>query len=159
MADPIIYLADAELTLKLTGDVGTAPSYQGNVTTAEVVPTAGDQVATTTLDGVKHVRVGAPSYALHLVGHQDYAAGGLARFLWDNAGVTADFTLQAYGAGVAASATTPEVSGTVTLAEGNYGGEVDTWPTIDVTLMCSARPTITDVVALEAEAPDTATAA
>ena len=98
---PIIYLANATLTLKLLA--GPTPvEYNGHVTTAEVVPTAGDQVSTTTLDGLKHVRLGAPSYALHLAGHQDYSTTGLARFLWDNAGAQALFSLQAYGAGIGA---------------------------------------------------------
>jgi hypothetical protein len=157
-AAPIIYLADATLTLKLAGG-GTAAEYNGHVTTAEVVPTAGDQVSTTTLDGVKHTRLGAPSYALHLAGHQDYSATGLARFLWDHAGELADFTLQAYGQGVAPSAATPSFTGQVTLAEGNYGGEVDSWPTIDVTLMCKDRPVITESVLMaDEEESDTATA-
>jgi hypothetical protein len=157
---PIIYLADAELTLALVA-TPTPVEYQGHVSTAEVVPTAGDQVSTTTLDGVKHTRMGAPSFALHLVGHQDYSATGLARFLWDHAGELATFTLQAYGQGVAASPSSPSIEGEVTLAEGNYGGEVDSWPTIDVTMPCSARPTFAEALAADEEElePATATAA
>jgi hypothetical protein len=147
---PIIYMADANLTLKLVA-AGTAVAYQGHVNTAEVVPTAGEEVSTTTLDGVKHVRRGAPSYALHLAGHQDYTTTGLARFLWDNAGAQAIFVLQAYGQGVTASPSKPSFTGEVTLAEGNYGGEVDTWPVIDVTMPCAARPTITLALADDAE--------
>jgi hypothetical protein len=139
MVAPIIYMADADLTLVV--GAGTPVQYNGHVTTAEVVPTAGEIVATTTLDGVKHQRQGAPSFALHLVGHQDWTTTGLARFLWDNSGQLATFVLQAYGQGQVPSATMPALTGTVQLAEGSYGGEVDTYPVIDVTLVCAAKPT------------------
>jgi hypothetical protein len=138
--DPIIYIANAKLTLKLAA--GSAVAYQGQVKTAEVVPTAGDTVRTTTLDGQTHERQGAPSYALHLVANQDYSTTGLGRFLWDHARETADFVLQAYGAATAPGAATPQFTGQVVLAEGNYGGEVDTWAQMDVTLICVARPTL-----------------
>jgi hypothetical protein len=143
MSSALIYLKDAALTLTLVGPpAGSPATYQGDVKTAEVVPTAGDSVKTTTLDGTVHERQGAPSYALHLVSLQDYGANGLGRFLWDNARKDCTFTLQAYGATTPPSATAPAITGVVVLAEGNYGGEVDTWPQMDVTLLCTARPTL-----------------
>jgi hypothetical protein len=149
---PIIYMADAALTLKLAA--GTAAEYNGHATTAEVLPTAGETVSTTTLDGVKHQRQGAPSFALHVVGHQDYSATGLARFLWDHSGELATFTLQAHGATVAASPSTPILAGEVVLVEGAYGGEVDTYPQIDVTLLCTSKPAWDETALAELEAAD-----
>ena len=46
---------------------------------------------------------------------QDYTATGLARFLWDNAGETADVVLNAHGQAAVAGTDTPAVTGQVKL--------------------------------------------
>jgi hypothetical protein len=139
----ILFMRDALLTLKI--GAGTATEYQGQVSTAAVEVEAGDTVTYPVLDGTIPTQIGASSYALHLVAAQDWdTTGGLARFLWDNEGEDAEFVLQAHGQDVAASAATPQATGTVRLVAGTYGGEVGTYPELDVTLPCAVKPTLAE---------------
>lgn len=137
----LLFMRNAILTLKVGAAV--AVQYQGQVSTAAVEVEAGDVVTYPVLDGTVPSNVGPESYALHLVAAQDWtAATGLARFLWDQAGQDATFWLNAYGVATAA-ADKPAVSGTVRLVAGTYGGEVQTYAELDVTLPCLAKPTLT----------------
>jgi hypothetical protein len=106
----------------------------------EVQP--GDDAAYPTLDGNVAVNVGPPTYALVIKAASDWAAAGLARFLWDNEGVSLDFEYQAHGASVTTSTTLPKVTGTCRSIPGNYGGEVGTFPEIEVSLPCTAKPVL-----------------
>ena len=132
-------------TVKLTLKVGAAAvaEYQCHVTTAKVQTTAGDTVTVKTLctDGV-FSQPGTSSYALVLEGIQDYSATGLARYLWTNAGLIADFVLQAHGEAVAPGASTPQMTGQVVLIAGDYGGEIETYGEISLELPCVAKPTL-----------------
>jgi hypothetical protein len=69
---------------------------------------------------------------------------GLARFLWDNAGQDATFYLSAFGSGQAPGVGKPAVSGTVRIVAPSYGGEVNTYAELDVTLPCLAKPTLSE---------------
>src|SRR4029077_13530287 len=96
---------------------------------------------------------------LHLTGVQDWAADGLSLFLWNNAGALATATVQAHGATTAPSATAPAIVATVSIVEGSYGGEADTWAEFDVSLPCTGRPTLKvtgPLLADEAEADEAA---
>ena len=77
---------------------------------------------------------GKTTYALHVVAAQRWAADGLAAFLWDHDGELADVQYQAHGDGTVPTADLPGMTGEVTLVAGNYGGEVDTYAELDVTL-------------------------
>lgn len=142
MASPL-FMRDVTLNLRLSNPgTGQRTEYNCDIHTAEIVPTAGDEVSYSTLcaSGSYSSR-GKTTYALHIVAAQRWAIDGLAAFLWDNDGALADFQYQAHGAGVAPSATAPGMAGQVTLVAGNYGGEVDTWAELEVTLPCIAKPT------------------
>ena len=142
MADPILYIATADLKLTLSGG-GSPVQYNGQVTDARVVPSPGEERSITTLDGTRHVRVGVPGFTLEMTGAQDWREPeGLARFLWDHAGAQATFQLNAHGSGATPTIDKPAMSGTVVLAEGVYGGEADTWSTLEVKLSCTGRPTL-----------------
>jgi hypothetical protein len=137
-----LFMRDVTLTLRLSSDaVGVPVEYQCDVHTAEILPTAGDEVTYSTLcaEGSYSSR-GKTSYALHVVAAQRWAADGLASFLWDHDGELADFTYQAHGDGVTPTADLPGMSGQVQLIAGAYGGEADTYAELDVTLACTSKP-------------------
>lgn len=137
----LLFMRNAHLTLKL--GAAASQSFQGQVSSAAVEVEAGDTVTYPVLDGTVPTQVGASTYALHLVAAQDWvAAEGLAAFLWANDGQAATFFLQAHGSGVDPTTTKPAVTGTVQLVAGSYGGEVNTYAEIDVTMPCATKPTL-----------------
>lgn len=137
----IMFMKDANIKLKLAAS-GTLVEYNAQVASCEIEVSPGDEVQYPTLDGNVAANVGPPSYALVIRAGQDYSATGLARFLWDNEGELLDFDYQAHGAGVAESASTPKVTGQCRAVPGAYGGEVGTFAEIEVSLPCSAKPTL-----------------
>jgi hypothetical protein len=140
MAGSPLFMRDVELSLKLVSG-GTKVEYQCDISTAEIVPTAGDEVTYSTLCvSGSYSSVGKTTYALHVVAVQRWAADGLAAFLWDHDGELATFQYQAHGDGVTPTADLPGMAGEVRLIAGNYGGEVDTYAELDVTLPCSSKP-------------------
>ena len=140
VANPL-FMRDVLLTLKV--GAGSLGEYQCHVSTARVAVTAGDTVTVKTLctDGV-FSQPGTSTYALVLEAIQDYSADGLARYLWDHEGEVADFVLQAHGEAVAIGADTPAMIGQVTLAAGDYGGEIETYGVMSLELPCVARPVL-----------------
>jgi hypothetical protein len=141
MAGTPLFMQDVTLNLKLTGGP-TRTEYNCDLSTAEIISTAGDEVEYSTLCPTgSYKSVGKTTYTLHIVAVQRWAVDGLATFLWDNDGALADFQYQAHGAGVIPSATAPGMSGQVRLIAGNYGGEVATFAELDVELPCSSKPT------------------
>lgn len=142
MGSPL-FMRDVKLSLKLVSG-GTRVEYQCDVSTAEIVPEPGDDVSYSTLCASgSFSSVGKTTYALHLVAAQVWdATGGLARFLWDNDGALAEFQYQAHGTATVPTAVLPGMYGVVRLIAGAYGGEVDTYAEVDVTLPCSSKPTI-----------------
>lgn len=140
MAGSPLFMRDVTLTLKLVS-AGTAVEYACDLSTAEIIPSPGDEVTYSTLcpEG-SYSSIGKTTYALHVVAAQRWAADGLASFLWDNDGELATFQYQAHGAATVPSADLPGMAGEVRLVAGNYGGEVDTFAELDVTLPCSSKP-------------------
>lgn len=142
MAGSPLFMRDVTLTLALVGDVGAPVEYQCDVSTAEIIPAPGDEVTYSTLCAAgSYSSIGKTTYALHVVAAQRWAADGLAAFLWDHDGELAGFQYQAHGDGVTPTADLPGMTGEVRLIAGNYGGEVDTYAELDVTLPCSTKPT------------------
>ena len=157
----LLFMRSATISLKVGATA--AVQYQGQVSTAALEASAGDVVTYPVLDGTVPANVGPDSYALHLVAAQDWtSATGLARFLWDNAGQDATFYLSAFGTAAAPATGKPAVSGTVRLVAPSYGGEVNTYAELDVSLPCLAKPTLSETGTIpteaEAEAPQEATA-
>lgn len=141
MAGSPLFMRDVTLNLKLTG-AGSRVEYNCDISLAEIIPTPGDDVSYTTLcPSGSYSSRGKTTYALHIVAVQRWAVDGLAAFLWDNDGATADFQYQAHGAGVTPSTTVPGMAGQIVLVAGNYGGEVDTFAELDVTMPCVTKPT------------------
>jgi hypothetical protein len=143
MGSPL-FMRDVQLTLKLSADaVGAPVEYNCDVSLVEIIPTPGSDVTYSTLcPSGSYSSVGKTTYALHIVAAQDWdAADGLAAFLWDHDGELAAFTYQAHGAATVPSAAEPGMTGEVRLIAGNYGGAVDTYAELDVTLPCSSKPT------------------
>jgi hypothetical protein len=141
MSSPL-FMRDVSLKLSLVS-AGTYVEYNCDVSTAEIVPTPGDEVTYSTLcpEGSYSSR-GKTTYALHLVAAQRWdAADGLAAFLWDHDGELANFQYQAHGDSVIPSASAPGMAGEVVLVAGTYGGAVDEFAELDVTLACSSKPT------------------
>jgi hypothetical protein len=137
-----LFMRDVTLNLRLASDsVGARAEFNCDVHTAEIIPSAGDEVTYSTLcaEGSYSSR-GKTTYALHLVAAQRWAIDGLSTFLWDHDGEIADFQYQAHGDGVAPAADAPGMTGQVTLVAGNYGGEVDTYAELEVTLPCVTKP-------------------
>ena len=137
-----LFIKDASVKFVIPpGPFSGATEYNCSVKTAELVVTPGDTVEYATLCD-KIQQQGASAYAIHLVGVQDWATGGLSLFLWTNAGATARVVIQAHGKATAIAAATPGIDATVVLSEGTYGGESQTWAEFDVELPCTARPTL-----------------
>ena len=134
----ILFMKDVTLTLKLAA--GTPLEFNGDCSSAAIEVTPGDEVQYPTLDGEVASNVGPASYALALTAGQDWSATGLARFLWDNDGATAEFSYNAHGKTAVAAPATPAVEGSVRLVAGSYGGEVGTFAEIEVSLPCLAKP-------------------
>lgn len=137
----MLFMKNASVKLKVTG-VGTLVEYNGQVQSAQVEVSPGDEQTYPTLDGNVAVNVGPPTYALVLTAGQDWATTGLARFLWDNEGSLLDFEYQAHGATQVAGAATPIVVGQCRAIPGAYGGEVGTFAEIEVSLPCVTKPTL-----------------
>jgi hypothetical protein len=139
MATSPLFMRDVSLTLG-TG----ATEYNCQVASAMVEVTPGDEVTYTTLcsDG-SFSEVGRSTYGLALRLGQDWAnSQGLARYLWDNEGSVVTFRLQAHGSGTASSDSAPAMTGSVRIVAASYGGEVDTYAEAEVTLPCTAKPTL-----------------
>jgi hypothetical protein len=135
----------AKFTLSIDG--GATPiEFQGDAADVHVEVEAGDVVEYPTLDGNVASNAEAETYSLVMRAGQDYSPTGLARYLWDNAGSTADVTLNAYGATALPTDETPEVTGTVTLIPVQYGGEVSTFAEFEVTLPFTAKPVLSTAV-------------
>lgn len=136
-----LFMRDVELTIELVSG-GTPANFNCDVSTAEIIPTAGDEVTYATLSAdCTYSSVGRTTYALHLVAVQRWAAEGLAAFLWDHDGELASFKYQAHGDGVVPSADLPGMVGEVRLVAGAYGGAADEYAELDVTLPCTTKPT------------------
>jgi hypothetical protein len=135
----------ALFTLKV--GAGTALPFQGDARDVHVEVTAGDVVEYPTLDGNVASNSEPESYALVLAAGQDYSSTGLARFLWDNAGQTADVVVNAHGQTSTIGADTPAITGQVKLVPVAYGGEVGTFAEFEVTLPFLAKPVL-DVTAI-----------
>ena len=138
-----LFIKDAMVKFVLIppGTYAGATEYNCSVKTAELVTTPGDITQYATLcDTIQ--QQGPSTYAIHLVGVQDWATGGLSLFLWTNAGATARCIVQAHGKAAAFAATTPGIDATVVLSEGTYGGEASTWAEFEVELPCTARPVL-----------------
>lgn len=151
-----LFMRNVTLNLRV-GGTGTRTEYNCDIHTAEIVPSAGDDVTYATLCATgSYTARGKTTYALHIVAAQSWAVDGLAVFLWDHDGETADFQYQAHGAGVAPSVGAPGMAGQVVLVAGNYGGEADTYAELDVEMPCVAKPTkiTTAFPALEATGED-----
>lgn len=144
MGSPL-FMRDVKLSLKLVA-AGTRVDYQCDVSTAEILPEPGDDVTYSTLCPTgSYSSVGKTTYALHIVAAQNWdTTGGLARFLWDNDGALAEFQYQAHGiAAIPPTTILPGMTGIVRLVAGAYGGEVDTYAELDITMPCQSKPTIT----------------
>jgi hypothetical protein len=136
----ILFIKTAKFTLKV--GAGTAQQFQGDAADVHVEVEAGETVEYPTLDGNVAANTEPETYALVMRAGQDYSASGLARFLWDNAGQVATVELNAHGKTAVASASTPSVTGQVTLIPVQYGGEVSTFAEFEVTLPFTSKPTL-----------------
>lgn len=134
----ILFMKTAKFTMKI--GAGTLKTFQGDVADVHVEVSAGDVVEYPTLDGNVAANTEPESYALSVRAGQDYSATGLARFLWDNAGLVADIVLNAFGQAAVESAATPSVTGQVTCVPVQYGGEVGTFAEFEVTLPFLSKP-------------------
>jgi len=134
----ILFMKTAKFTMKI--GAATAQVFSGDAADVHVEVTPGDRVEYPTLDGAVAANVEPEAYALVLRAGQDYTATGLARYLWDNAGATADIVLNAHGLTAVEATATPSVTGQVKLIPVAYGGEVGTFAEFEVTLPFLAKP-------------------
>jgi hypothetical protein len=139
-----LFMKEISLTLKV--GAATAVEFNCNVSQAILEPSPGDVVTYTTLcAGGSMSRTKDPTWALHLIGVQDWDGTtgkvGLARYLADNAGAMATFAYNAHGvAPIVPTPATPAYGGHCQLAAPTYGGEAGTWAEFDVSLTVSGKP-------------------
>jgi hypothetical protein len=134
-----------EVTLSFKIGATASKSFVCLLKAATIEAEAGDTVEYPTLSaGCTYRNAGPTTYALHLIGVQDWdaaASSGLSPFLDTNDGVTAAFWVNAHGpAATTASVAAPAKAGTCTLIGGNYGGEVANYAEFDVVLPISGKP-------------------
>jgi hypothetical protein len=156
---PPLFMKSISLTLQAAGELAPV-EFNCNVRIATIEAAAGDVVTFEPLceDGA-YSESGPTSYALHLVGAQDWgtASNGLARYLDDHESATAAFEFQAHGAAVTPSDEQPAKGGSCVLVAPNYGGEKTTYAEFDVTLPIVGKPElITTLSALLAAAREPA---
>lgn len=129
-----------EISLTLDDGVTPATEFRCDVHAATIEPEAGDTVTYVTLcpDGTYSQRA-ATTYALHLIGVQNWDAAGLARYLDEHDGQELTFVYNPHGTGVP-SDTAPAKTGVCIGQAPAFGGERDTWAEYDVELPVSGTP-------------------
>lgn len=141
MATPAVsplFVKDAIVSLGFNG--GAAAAYECHVRRAAVVPTPGETVTYQPLcSDASYSETAADTFALELIGVQDWSATGLARLLWDNAGEDVTFSIAAYGAIAAA---TPAMTGVCKAVRPPYGGTGDEWAEFDLELPIVGIPAL-----------------
>jgi hypothetical protein len=158
---PPLFMKAVSLTLQAEGEA--APTeFHCNVRIAAIEASAGDVVTYEPLceDGA-YSESGPTSYALHLVGAQDWtgavAGYGLARYLDDFEGKSAAFEYWPFGEVSAPTDDKPAKAGTCVLIAPNFGGEKSTYAEFDCVLPIVGKPT--NVVAADGLAAQAADAA
>jgi len=153
-----LFMRDVKLRLKAAADAA-ALEFQCHVSEARLQVTPGDTVSVQTLCATgSFSSTGKASFALILSGYQDWdttaLSEGLAEYLWKHDGEVLDFSLQAHGEAVTASATKPCMVGQVVASAVDYGGAINEYAPFTAELACVAKPTLstTEPVAEEAEA-------
>jgi hypothetical protein len=119
-----------------------ASDFSDDALDVEMVPTPGDVQSVTTLDGVTHQDVSAPTFAIRvrMVVDWDTVRPGLAYYLWNNQGdevacVFADTT-------AAASTTKPQLNAQVKLVPVGYGGTGNEFAEQEVLLPITGAVTV-----------------
>lgn len=139
-----LFMRDVSLTFKVLPSGPSRVQFNCDAHLAEVLVTPGDDVTYKTLCPTgSYANRGKSTYSLHIVAAQDWSSTGLARFLWDNDGLTAEVQYQAHGAAVIPpTAAAPGMVGIVTLTGPTYGGEADTYAELEVELPYTTKPSL-----------------
>jgi len=114
-----------------------ATAYQGKVKTALLIPATNTSTYPTLAPTGALQDVDQPVWTLQLVGVQDWATGGLAKYLTDNHGTEIDIVLVPQ-----ATDTWPQASVTVLAMAVPFGGTSGEYAEFDVTLPVVGQPTI-----------------
>ena len=138
---PIIYLTNATLVMRLATAPPPGVAYAGEVSSAAVVPTAGDETSVVTLDYIRHSRYGPPSYALALTVQQSWIVGSLCKFLWENKGQLVSFALTLTAQSAIGSGN-PGFIGNALAVPAQFGGEAETWIEGEVEMPIDGEPTL-----------------
>lgn len=130
-----------------------ADDFAKAVSTATLTPSSG----TTDFKGLKPTAVftfpQATTWVLELTYSQDWSAStSLSRFLFDHAGETLDFELNPDDQGTGATVGSTVWSGTVAIAPGAVGGDVDSVATATVSLGIVGAPVPTYAAGVPADA-------
>jgi hypothetical protein len=139
-------------TIKIATDVATGTDMVCEVTKVELTNDV-NMVDTGSLCGPAQ-QPGKISWTLSVEGYQDYAAGSLWRFLWDNQRKQAQFEIIPKDTDLTpAGADNPTISGTIVCVPGTVGGTREEVASYSVELPLVGDPVLDDgVVAMEAEA-------
>jgi hypothetical protein len=133
-----LFVKNAIVSLGFNGGAGV--QLECHVRRAAIVPTPGDVVTYQPLcTDASYSQAAADTFALELIGVQDWSATGLARLLWDNAGEDVTFSIAAYGA---IAANTPAMTGVAKAVRPPYGGTADEWAEFDLELPISGIPVL-----------------
>jgi hypothetical protein len=109
--------------------------YANQCSTARLTPEVNTQVMRTLVPDGAVTDIDSAVWTLELKGLQDHEAGGLAAYLFANAGATSTLTL-------AASKGTGKRQATITvrLVPPPFGGETGEWSEMDLELPCQGQP-------------------
>lgn len=147
------------VTLIAQGEVGSGVDYACQISEATIGATAGDTTSFDALcDGASYKAVKPTEWTLTLHYAQDFAAGGIALWLFENDGKPFNFEMSPYG--VDAAVASPSFSGSGRVIAGPVGsgakgefaeGEVelplDSKPTLNSTPPTLVAPTLAEPAA------------
>lgn len=149
-------LTDVTLTLRKVGEVTAAAEYRCQLGKAQITPAAGTgttQEYATFCDDFSSGTAAGSTFTLDLGGFQAFAdVTDLTRLLWIDAGEKYEFVLTPQAGPI--SDTSPGFSGEVTLVEAPVGGTAKTYATFEVSLPCTAKPTLLTVAPAAAAAAE-----
>lgn len=119
-----------------------ATDFSDDALDIEMVTEAGDVQSVTTLDGVTHQDVGAPTFGIRIrmVVDWDTVRPGLAYYLWNNQGDEVAMTFRKDTAAI--STTNPEIQANVKLVPVGYGGNGNEFAEQEVVLPITGAVTI-----------------
>jgi hypothetical protein len=133
-------IKDALVSFALVEGGGAQTDYTNQLDTATLTPEQSTQTKRTLVPDGTLQDVDSSVWTLTIAGVQDYvAARGLTRWLFDNEGAKANFTVEPIAGGVG-------FTGVCTLKAVPIGGETGSWAEFSAELPVTGKPAVVDPI-------------